>query len=216
MGAFDVSQSRHARRLAAATGAAEGGVRRRSRAAGPAAPPASTAAGRVVQLELRCQPEVLLSRAEAREEFRGGTAEDAWADFIEPFFPGGATFLTLSYSDEGGERFKAYRPAAVFGDIQRFLTKRGYDGPAFFVTEEHRYRRVLHAHGLVHAMDKRDRLNLMAMWEHQRGYARALPATAGAFPYVCKYALKGSDARGDCLDLRHLTGFVPHVRGKRS
>ncbi len=219
------TESRQARRERLAGSGAPARSAARAGASAPAMDTAgswtSDASGTVtmgppVQLELGCPAAVLLSRDAAAGLFGRDERLDAWADFIAPFFPGEATFLTFTYSDEGGERFKAYRPAAVFGDVQRFLTSLNYEGPAFFVTEEHHYRRVLHAHGLVHGMEKADRLRLMAMWEQKRGYARALPATAGAFPYVVKYALKNNDSRGDCVDLRHLTGFVPHVKGKRS
>jgi hypothetical protein len=192
-------------------GAFEGGLRApdaRGRGTQPRLP-ASTGTEQVfegVQLELRCQPEVLLSRAAASAFFGRTAALDAWADFLEHFFPAGATFVTLTYSDEGGEAHKAYRPAAVFGDIHRFFGEKGlsYDGPAFFATEEHRYRRILHAHGLMRSLDRDERTRLMALWAHKRGWARMLPATAGAFPYVCKYALKAADGRGDCIDLTGL------------
>lgn len=175
---------------------------------GATAPDATAGAGGVpVQLELGCRPDVLLSRAAARAHFGGSGLEDTWADFIEDFFPGEATFVTFTYSDEGGKRYLAYRPPAVFGDVQRFLSRRGYDGPALFVCERHQWRDILHAHGLIHGMTARDRVALQEAWYADRGRARLLPATAGAFPYVCKYALKHSDAHGDFMDLRHLPTF---------
>lgn len=177
--------------------------------------PATTAAAAPVQLPLRGSPDdsLLLDPAAARAHYGPTPALDSWAAFLGGFFPTGATFLTLSYSDEGAERHKAYRPAACFGDAQRFFTRQQLDGPAFLVCERHRDRgSILHMHGLIHPLEKADRLRLMKLWEPKRGWARALPATAGAFPYVCKYALKDSDRLADFIDLRHLPRFTPWTR----
>lgn len=210
-------RTRYERRLEAAAAAAAlpgAGVGQAPAQAQRTAPAEPRPAEAAVQLPFGCTvtADVLMSRSQARQELGGDADLDTWADFLERFYPGGATFLTLSYSDEGAERFKAYRPAAVFGDATRFLTRLNYEGPAFFAAEEHRWRKPLHLHGLIHPLEKPDRLRLMAMWEAKRGWARALPATAGAFPYVCKYALKRNDSRGDFITLDHLPVFKPWSR----
>lgn len=166
------------------------------------------------QLELGCHPRVLLSTDAAAAHFGRSALTDEWSAFLSGYFPGEATFVTFTYSDKGAARFLPYRPAAVFGDLQRFFTKLGYQGPAFFVCESHQWRDALHAHGLIHGLTAGERVQLQEAWYAQRGRARLLPATAGAFPYVCKYALKYSDQRGDFVELCHLPSFTP--AGKRS
>ena len=135
---------------------------------------------------------------------------DAWAEWLPDFFPGDAWFTTLTYSDPNGKRLKAYTPRSCFGDAHRWLMEAEYKGPSLNVVEPHKYRDILHLHGLLAAGssmpggDEEARL-LRGLWEATRGFARISPAVPAAFPYVTKYALKSAPGNGaDCVDLQGL------------
>jgi hypothetical protein len=176
-------------------------------------------AGAVVdagQLQLIPDPEKLLDRDKARGSVRldrNVGLLDSWSDFLAPQFPDGATFFTFTYGDDKlaelakkrGESCRfAYSPRGVQSDIRRFLKLVEYQGPHFTAVEPHQYRDVLHAHGLLGPLEDDRRHRLFTTWLGTRGRLQLLPATAGAFPYVCKYALKRADGSGDWIDLSGL------------
>jgi hypothetical protein len=127
---------------------------------------------------------------------------DTWADWLEEQFPDGATFVTLTYSDENGAKRSAYTPRSCFRDARAWRSDLKLPRPFMFAAEPHRWRDILHLHGLLVPMDEAERRLASAYWEADRGFARLLPATPGAFPYVTKYAFKAAPGPGhDCLDL---------------
>lgn len=127
---------------------------------------------------------------------------DSWSDFLAGQFADGASFFTGTFRDD--YEWPPYTPRALFKDTKRFLKASQHRGRYFLVAERHQWRDVLHVHGLLPALEQQERLALMAMWEEHRGFARLLPATGAAFPYVCKYALKRADSAGDWVDLSGL------------
>jgi hypothetical protein len=151
-------------------------------------------------------PADLLLDEKAAIRWAGGRTPllDSWADFVGAQFPGGATFCTFTYSEKEGDRRKCYSPRSTFADLHRFFDEVGYRGRFFFVVEPHRYRDILHLHGLVYGMDEVQRHRWFGYWKSSRGRCRLVPATPRAMPYCCKYALKRADKRGDWLDLSGL------------
>lgn len=127
---------------------------------------------------------------------------DGWAEWLGQQFPDGSTFATLTYSDINGAARSAYTPQSCFRDAHRWVREFGNVGSFFLVAEPHKHRSILHLHGLVQPMDLETAREAAAVWEQDRGYARLLPAVAGAFPYVVKYTLKTPAGAGhDCIDL---------------
>lgn len=131
---------------------------------------------------------------------------DAYSSWLSEQFPDGATFVTLTYSDENGAKRSAYTPRSCFRDAHRWRNDLKLPRPFLFAAEPHRWRDFLHLHGLVAPMDEAQMRLAAAYWESDRGFARLLPANAGAFPYVTKYSFKntGPSSRHECLDLSGL------------
>ena len=158
------------------------------------------------------QDEKAARRYASRDSSRAEMAmKDAWSEWLETLFPGDTWFLTLTYSDANGKRLKAYTPRSCFGDAHRWLKACEYREQSLFVTEPHRWRDILHLHGLLASGssmpggDGEAAALARGLWEQSAGFARLSPAVPAAFPYVCKYAMKsGPGAGSDCVDLSGL------------
>lgn len=127
----------------------------------------------------------------------GGVREE-WVRWLSPVFAdGSAAYFTGTYADEYGYANGLMLTRNVHKDVQRFLNDR-----AGFVdlserrwicgVEKHRYRDILHWHGIIEGPFSEDELRyLKLLWQLERGFARVLPVTDGCASYVTKYALKG-------------------------
>lgn len=130
---------------------------------------------------------------------RGTAATDvrgAWVDWLTPRFPSGSAYVTGTYSDEYGFPHGLMLPRNVHKDVQRFMTEGGFLSLAersyICGVEKHRYRDILHWHGIISGDFGADDLRyLQACWSAERGFAKVLPVTDGCASYITKYALKG-------------------------
>lgn len=135
----------------------------------------------------------------AQAQPRGSGGRDvrgAWCDWLTPRFGNGSAYITGTYSDEYGFPHGLMLPRNVHKDVLRFMSDGGFldlENRSYICgVEKHRYRDVLHWHGIIAGDFGADDLRyLQALWAAERGFARVLPVTDGCASYVTKYALKG-------------------------
>lgn len=125
-----------------------------------------------------------------------GSVREAWIDWLSPRFPTGSAYITGTYSDSYGFAHGLMLPRNVHKDVKRFLSEHGFlsldDRDYICGVEAHRYRDILHWHGIISGDFSPDDLRyLQAAWASERGHCRALPVLDGCASYVTKYALKG-------------------------
>lgn len=153
-------------------------------------------------------PRSLASRSHARRlaaravDARELHILDAYADWFQERFPEGATFATLTYSDKAGHKHNAYSPKACFRDVHKWLKLLNYGGESVWVCEPHRWRDILHLHGVMGPLSPERNNEAFTLWLRTRGRCQLRVATPGAIPYVCKYAFKNGGQ--DYLDLSRL------------
>jgi len=120
------------------------------------------------------------------------SVRDAWVNWLAPNFTGNAAYITGTYSDEYGFPHGLMKARNVHKDVRNWLKVIDLKDAHFICgVEEHRYRDILHWHGII-AGDFGDleRLILKASWESERGHCRVLPVLDGCASYITKYALK--------------------------
>lgn len=129
----------------------------------------------------------------------GGTARDVWLRWLDGRFPAGSAYITGTYTDEYGLSHGLMAPRNVVKDFRRFMVERELTDRQFIAgVEQHRYRDILHIHGIIEAPFTDVELRLLkAEWAVDRGHARVLPVLDGCASYVTKYALKGGT---ECFD----------------
>jgi len=122
----------------------------------------------------------------------GTTPREAWVAWLSPRFPTGSAYFTGTYSDEYGYPNGLTLARNVHKDFRRYLDSFGFEGDFICGVEPHRYRDVLHLHGILQGDFTPKQLQfLKAWWSLDRGHARVLPVLDGCASYVTKYALKG-------------------------
>jgi len=125
---------------------------------------------------------------------------EAWIDWLAPIFPAGSAYITGTYRDEYGFANGLTLPRNVHKDVGRFINhEEGWlridDRRYICGVEQHRYRDILHWHGIIEGPFTADELRwLRRLWLLDRGYARVLPVRDGCISYVTKYALKANDS----------------------
>jgi len=118
---------------------------------------------------------------------------DAWVSFLSPRFPDGSCYFTGTYSDEYGFRHACFCVDAVQRDFRNFLKEWGISSDFICAVEKHRWRDILHLHGIICGDFTPAQLRfLQNMWALDRGFAKSLPVKDGCVSYVTKYALKDS------------------------
>jgi hypothetical protein len=114
---------------------------------------------------------------------------------LSPVFTEGSIYFTGTYSDEYGMSHGCMLTRNVQKDFQRFLGWVGFGGAYIVGVEPHRERSVLHLHAiLAGSFGSQQRDALQALWQTERGWAKALPVLDGCSSYVTKYALKGDSS----------------------
>lgn len=119
---------------------------------------------------------------------------EAWVAWLEPRFGENASaYFTGTYCDDYGVPHGCMLARNVHKDFRRFLVEQGLTDREFITgVEHHRYRDVLHVHGIIGGPFTDVELRLLkASWAVERGHARVLPVLDGCASYVTKYALKG-------------------------
>lgn len=141
-----------------------------------------------------------------REQVRALTTarnpREAWINWVAPRFACDSAYFTGTYSDDYGFRFGLMVPRNVHKDLRRFLDKEINLQDRDFISgvEKHRYRDILHFHGIIQGpFTARELEYLKALWSLSRGHCKVLPVKDGCASYVTKYALKGDT---ECFDWR--------------
>jgi len=100
--------------------------------------------------------------------------------------------VTGTYSDEYGIPNGLMKTRNVHKDVRNFLHSLALDERKFICgVESHRYRDVLHWHGIIEGAFSPPELDILkAAWSAERGHCRVLPVLDGCESYVAKYALK--------------------------
>lgn len=125
---------------------------------------------------------------------RGQTVREAWVAWLSPHFTGNdSAYFTFTYSDDYGFPHGCMKIRNCQKDLRAFLKELGLDDKRFIVgVEQHRYRDILHMHGILEGSFTPGQLNfLKRYWAIDRGHARVLPVLDNCTSYVTKYALKG-------------------------
>jgi len=127
----------------------------------------------------------------------------AWLEWIQPVFAASdgttAAYFTGTYSDDYGFPNGLTLPRNVHKDVRRYLKEVRLDDARFICgVESHRYRDILHWHGIIAGQfTDHDLTFLKRWWSAERGHARVLPVHDGCSSYVTKYALKGDTENFD-------------------
>jgi len=122
-----------------------------------------------------------------------GSPRDAWIQWLRPHFDGNeSAYFTGTYSDEYGIPNGLMKAHNVHKDVRNFLHSLALDDRRFIIgVESHRWRDVLHWHGIIEGAFSPIELQILkAAWASERGHGRALPVLDGCASYVTKYALK--------------------------
>lgn len=130
-----------------------------------------------------------------------GAVRSAWIDWLAPVFSdNGSCYFTGTYSDAYGEPHGLMAVRNVMKDFARWLAWWDFGGRYIVGVEKHRYRDILHLHAIIEGPFSAEQMELLKhYWQHERGFARALPVLDGCSSYVTKYALKGDS---DSFDWR--------------
>lgn len=124
----------------------------------------------------------------------------AWLSYLAPRFSDG-TYLTLTFADTPNDPTNTRglnHPEVVSRHIRQWLLNIGCESDFIFGIEPHRYRDILHAHGIIaQPTTQPQRDFLQQSWALKHGFAKVLPVTDGCVSYVTKYALKGNT---ECWD----------------
>jgi len=126
----------------------------------------------------------------------GTNAREAWVAWLQPRFMASegttSAYFTGTYGDDYGFRYGLTLPRNVHRDFRRFLDELQIPTDFICGVERHRFRDVLHLHGIIQGNFTAEHLaHLKGMWAATRGHARVLPVLDGCASYVTKYALKG-------------------------
>jgi len=147
------------------------------------------------------------ARRECDEEGRRLAVLDSWSDFLASKMPAECDFVTFTWR-ETKDPMKPkghYTPKGCFRDVRKVFKDCSILTPSFWVAEPHRWREVLHVHGLIRRLNPIEHDLLFRCAVHRFGRTQILPANPAAFPYVCKYLFKDACCgKHDYIDLSGL------------